>query len=206
MRPSGTNRKPAAGAQPEARMSTAGRRRPTRHHGARGRDGRGPCPAGPSRAIGGSGAYLCRSGEFVEHAARFALDWKHFASWCRRQGLSTIPPSPQTIDLYITACASGTVSGDKKSNSVSTIERRLSSLSWNCGSAVPEDLIAILETLDRPTLLLGFAGGLRRSEITGLDCGRDQTEDGRGWIKVLDKGAKSTSGTRKSSWAMPPQR
>jgi hypothetical protein len=29
---------------------------------------------------------------------------------------------------------------------------------------------------------------LRRSEITGLDLGRDQTEDGRGWIEILDKG------------------
>lgn len=62
---------------------------------------------------------------------------------------------------------------------------------------LPEDLIAMLETLDRGTLrglrdramlLLGFAGGLRRSEITGLDLGRDQTEDGRGWIEVLEKG------------------
>ena len=41
---------------------------------------------------------------------------------------------------------------------------------------------------DRAMLLLGFAGGLRRSEIVGLDVGRDQTEDGRGWIEVLDKG------------------
>jgi integrase len=62
---------------------------------------------------------------------------------------------------------------------------------------LPEDLIAMLETLDRGTLrglrdramlLIGFAGGLRRSEITGLDLGRDQTEDGRGWIEILDKG------------------
>ena len=37
-------------------------------------------------------------------------------------------------------------------------------------------------------LLIGFAGGLRRSEITGLDLGRNQTEDGRGWIEMLDKG------------------
>ncbi len=37
-------------------------------------------------------------------------------------------------------------------------------------------------------LLLGFAGGLRGSEITGHDLGRDQTEDGRGRIEVLDKG------------------
>jgi integrase len=37
-------------------------------------------------------------------------------------------------------------------------------------------------------LLLGFAGGLRRSEILGLDVARDHTEDGRGWVEVLEKG------------------
>jgi hypothetical protein len=31
-------------------------------------------------------------------------------------------------------------------------------------------------------------GGLRRSEITGLDCGPDETEDGAGWIEFLDQG------------------
>ena len=41
------------------------------------------------------------------------------------------PPDPQTVGLYITACASGKATGDKKANSVSTIERRLSSLTWN---------------------------------------------------------------------------
>jgi len=64
-------------------------------------------------------------------------------------------------------------------------------------AVLPEDVIAMLETLDRGALrglrdramlLLGFAGGLRRSEIVGLDVGRDQTEDGRGWIEILDKG------------------
>ena len=57
--------------------------------------------------------------------------------------------------------------------------------------------MAMLETLDRGTLrglrdramlLIGFAGGLRRSEVVGLDVGRDQTEDGRGWVEILDKG------------------
>jgi hypothetical protein len=37
-------------------------------------------------------------------------------------------------------------------------------------------------------LLLGFAGGFRCSEIVGLDVGFDQTEDGRGWIEIFDKG------------------
>ncbi|MBD9375154.1 tyrosine-type recombinase/integrase [Rhizobium sp. ARZ01] len=66
---------------------------------------------------------------------------------------------------------------------------------------LPEDLIAMLETLDRGSLrglrdrailLLGYAGGFRRSEITGLDLGRDQTEDGRGWIEILAKGVLVT--------------
>jgi integrase len=62
---------------------------------------------------------------------------------------------------------------------------------------LPENVIAMLETLDRGTLrglrdramlLIGFAGGLRRSELVGLDVGRDQSDDGRGWVEVLDKG------------------
>ncbi len=59
---------------------------------------------------------------------------------------------------------------------------------------LPQDLIAMLETLnrgslrglrDRAMLLLGFAGTLRRSELVGLDVGRDQTGDGSGWIEVF---------------------
>lgn len=64
-------------------------------------------------------------------------------------------------------------------------------------AVLPEHLIAMLETLprgtlrvlrDRPVLLIGFASGLRRSEIVGLDDGRDQTKDSRGWVEILDKG------------------
>ena len=64
-------------------------------------------------------------------------------------------------------------------------------------AVMPADLLAMLETVplaglrglrDRAILLLGFAGGLRRSEITGLDVGRQQTEDGAGWVEFLDKG------------------
>jgi integrase len=165
----------------------------------------------------------------------YASDWKHFIAWCRRQNLSPLPPNPEIVGLYITACASGSTSGSPsgtrsgKPNSVSTIERRLAAISWKLSqrgmaldrkdraiatvmagirnthatpprqkeALLPEDLIAMLETLYRGTLrglreramlLIGFAGGLRRSEITGLDLGRDQTEDGRGWIEILDKG------------------
>jgi integrase len=64
-------------------------------------------------------------------------------------------------------------------------------------AVMPADLIAMLDTCpldslrgyrDRAILLLGFAGGLRRSEITGLDVDRQQTEDGAGWVEFLDKG------------------
>ena len=176
-----------------------------------------------------------RARDYVEAASSantrraYAADWKHFCAWARRQGLDVFPPDPQLVGLYITACASGKATGDKKPNSVSTIERRLSSLTWNYAqrgqpldrkdrhiatvmagirnshakppvqkeAILPENLMAMLETLDRGTLrglrdramlLLGFAGGLRRSEIVGLDVGRDQTEDGRGWIQVFEKG------------------
>ncbi|QTG17102.1 tyrosine-type recombinase/integrase (plasmid) [Agrobacterium tumefaciens] len=159
----------------------------------------------------------------------YAADWKHFAAWCRRSNLAPLPPHPQTVGLYITACASGTAERGTKANSVSTIERRLSSLAWNYAqrgltldrkdrhiatvmagirnsharppvqkeAVLAEDIIAMLATLDRGTLrglrdhamlLIGYAGGLRRSEIVGLDLKADQTEDGRGWIEILDKG------------------
>lgn len=176
-----------------------------------------------------------RARDYVEAASSantrraYAADWKHFSAWCRRQGVEMFPPDPQVVGLYITACASGKATENKKPNSVSTIERRLSSLTWSYAqrgqpldrkdrhiatvmagirnkhakppvqkeAILPENLIAMLETLDRGTLrglrdramlLLGFAGGLRRSEIVGLDVGRDQTEDGRGWIEVFEKG------------------
>lgn len=56
-----------------------------------------------------------------------------------------------------------------------------------------DELLAMLATLendlrglrDKAILAIGFAGGLRRSEIVGLDCGPGQTEDGTGWIEVF---------------------
>lgn len=46
-------------------------------------------------------------------------------------GAPIFPPHPQAVGLYITACASGTAERGMKANSVATIERRLSSISWN---------------------------------------------------------------------------
>ena len=42
---------------------------------------------------------------------------------------------------------------------------------------------------DRAILLIGYAGGLRRSEIVSLDVARDDTPDSGGWIQIEDAGA-----------------
>ena len=62
---------------------------------------------------------------------------------------------------------------------------------------LPDDIRAMVATLphdlrglrDRAILLLGFAGGLRRSEIMALDFARDDTLDGAGWVELLEGGA-----------------
>lgn len=199
----------------------------------------GPAPSRIARSTEKVPAHLEnlaeRARQYVKAAssentrAAYASDWRHFAGWIRRQGLTLIPPNPNTVGLYITACASGAAALDGKPNAVGTIERRLSALSWNYKqrgtpldrsdphiatvlagirnthaspprqkeAILGEHLVAMLETLDRGSLrglrdramlLIGFSGGLRRSEIVGLDVGRDQTEDGQGWIEILTGG------------------
>ena len=63
-----------------------------------------------------------------------------------------------------------------------------------------EDICAMVATLphdlrglrDRAILLIGFAGGLRRSEIISLDRHKDDTLDSGGWIDILEAGALIT--------------
>ncbi|GGB26910.1 tyrosine-type recombinase/integrase [Allosediminivita pacifica] len=60
-----------------------------------------------------------------------------------------------------------------------------------------EDILAMVATLpydlrglrDRAILLIGYAGGLRRSEIISLDVHKDDTPDSGGWIEIFEKGA-----------------
>lgn len=196
-----------------------------------------PSPAlGPASGLPAHLEQLAdRAREYVEAASSpntrraYDSDWKLFCSWCRRQGLEHLPPDAQVVGLYITACASGAVTANRKPSAVSSIERRLSALSWHYRqlgerldrgdrhiatvldgirnthgrppvqkeAVLPEDLIAMLETLDRCSLrglrdrailLIGFAGGLRRSEVVGLDVGADQTEDSSGCVEILERG------------------
>jgi integrase len=160
-------------------------------------------------------------------------DWRHFSSWLRRQGLPQQPPDPQTVGLYLAACADGAGHGTEPT-SVATLERRLSGICWHYRqlgdpldsrdrhistvlagirrqhgrppiqkeAIFADELLAMLATLDmdlrglrdRAILAIGFAGGLRRSEIVGLDCGPKQSEDGTGWIEIFPSGA-DVSGT-----------
>ena len=63
-------------------------------------------------------------------------------------------------------------------------------------AVLAEDIIDMIATLsfglrdmrDRAILLIGYAGGLRRSEIVSLDMARDDTDDGKGWIAIEDAG------------------
>ena len=158
--------------------------------------------------------------------AAYKADWAHFSSWCRRQGADPLPPSPKLLGLYIANCASP--DDGTPALSVSTIERRLSGLTWHYQqrgialdrkdrhiatvlagikrkharppvqkeAVLAEDILAMIATLsfglrdmrDRAILLIGYAGGLRRSEIVSLDINRDDTDDGKGWIAIEERG------------------
>jgi len=167
----------------------------------------------------------------------YAKDWAHFARWCRMKGAEPLPPSPEMIGLYLADLASG--SGNAPALSVSTIDRRLSGLTWNYAqrgfsldrknrhiatvlagikrkharppvqkeAILAEDIVAMVATLpydlrglrDRAILLLGYAGGLRRSEIVSLDVHKDDTPDSGGWIEIFEKGALLTLNA-KTGW------
>ncbi len=66
---------------------------------------------------------------------------------------------------------------------------------------LPEHILAMLDALDpsdlralrdRAILLLGFAGGLRRSEIVGLDCTPEDSLTSAGWPEFLEGGVLLT--------------
>ncbi|MEX3313505.1 tyrosine-type recombinase/integrase [Sulfitobacter sp. PS-8MA] len=74
-------------------------------------------------------------------------------------------------------------------------------------AVLAEDILAMVASLpfdlhglrDRAILLLGYAGGLRRSEIVNLDVHKDDTPDSGGWIEIFDKGALLTLNA-KTGW------
>ena len=189
----------------------------------------------PASGLSGRLASLAETAKAYARSAQadntrraYAADWKMFASWLRRQGLSETPPDPEAVGLYLAA----QVERGGAELSVATLERRLSGIAWRYrqlgqpldirdrhiatvlagirrrharpplqkAAVFADELLAMLATLDmdlrglrdRAILAIGFAGGLRRSEIVGLDCGPDQTEDGSGWIEIFPEGALLT--------------
>ena len=44
-----------------------------------------------------------RSAQADNTRRAYAADWKMFASWLRRQGLSETPPEPEAVGLYLAA-------------------------------------------------------------------------------------------------------
>ena len=70
-----------------------------------------------------------------------------------------------------------------------------------------KDILAMVATLpfdlrglrDRAILLLGYAGGLRRSEIVSLDVHKDDTPDSGGWIEIMEEGVLLTLNA-KTGW------
>ena len=145
-------------------------------------------------------------------------------------GQTPYPPAPQLLSLYIADLAAP--AGKTPALSVSSIERRLSGLTWGYAqrgerldrkdrhiatvlagirrrharppvqkeAILPEYMREMLSTLpldlrglrDRAILLIGFAGGLRRSEIVSLDHGKDDTPDSGGWVEILEDGVLLT--------------
>ncbi|EAQ43937.1 yld [Roseobacter sp. MED193] len=100
---------------------------------------------------------------------------------------------------------------DRKNRHIATvlagIKRRHARPPVQKEAILAEDILAMVATLpydlrglrDRAILLLGYAGGLRRSEIVSLDVHKDDTPDSGGWIEIFDKGALLTLNA-KTGW------
>lgn len=89
---------------------------------------------------------------------------------------------------------------DRKDRHIATvlagIKRRHARPPRQKEAVLGEDILNMIATLsfglrdmrDRAILLIGYAGGLRRSEIVGLDINRDDTDEGKGWIAIEKQG------------------
>ena len=108
--------------------------------------------AGPPVAERNAAPHLAALGEKARDYARNAraentqraydADWRQFSSWLRRQGFDALPPNPQTVGLYLAACADG---GPARS--------RLASPRWSGGC--PGFAGAIASSANRWTRAIG---------------------------------------------------
>lgn len=121
---------------------------------------------------------------------------------------TTPPLSVSSIERRLSGLAWGYAQRgqrmDRKDRHIATvlagIRRRHARPPVQKEAILPQDIRDMLATLpydlrglrDRAILLIGFAGGLRRSEIVSLDHGKDDTPDSGGWVQVLEDGALIT--------------
>ncbi|WP_306114943.1 MULTISPECIES: tyrosine-type recombinase/integrase [unclassified Roseovarius] len=119
-----------------------------------------------------------------------------------RSQLASRPLSVSTIDRRLSGLAWNYAQRgfalDRKDRHIATvlagIKRKHARPPMQKEAILPEDILAMVATLgfdlrglrDRAILLLGFAGGLRRSEIVSLDVGKDDTPDSGGWIEIIE--------------------
>ena len=100
---------------------------------------------------------------------------------------------------------------DRKNRHIATvlagIKRKHARPPMQKEAILAEDILNMVATLgfglrdirDRAILLIGYAGGLRRSEIVSLDVHKDETPDSGGWIEIEEKGALITLNA-KTGW------
>jgi len=123
--------------------------------------------------------------------------------------------SVATIDRRLSGlvwnCAQRGCSLDRKNRHIATvlagIKRKHARPPVQKEAILRDDIVAMVATLthdlrglrDRAILLLGYAGGLRRSEIVSLDVSKDDTPDSGGWIEILEDGVLLTLNA-KTGW------
>lgn len=155
----------------------------------------------------------------------YAKDWAHFTRWSRMRGGEPLHPSPSqsasrplsvsTIERRLSGLAWNYAqrgfSLDRKNRHIATvlagIKRKHARPPVQKEAILAEDILAMVGTLpydlrglrDRAILLLGYAGGLRRSEIVSLNVHKDDTPDSGGWIEIFGKGALLTLNA-KTGW------
>jgi integrase len=101
----------------------------------------------------------------------YASDWRHFTKWCQTIGKESLPSSPETLVLYLSALA--------ESAKVSTLTRRISAISQGHQIA----------GYDSPTQHIGvrkLMSGIRREKGTAQTGKRPiLTEDLRQMVSAL---------------------
>ena len=160
-----------------------------------------PDAAELSRLAGQTSAFLASAKAESTHRA-YRADWNHFASWCRRHAIVSLPATPQTVAFYISDLAAthkpatlrrrltvisrahlaaghpspASMQQALVSETLKGIRRKLGAAQRGKRPFFTDDVRAMARALpqnlqgirDRALLLIGFAGGFRRSERARL--------------------------------------